>query len=474
MKHRSLIIPLLLATLIITLVTPFTLASPGPAWSPNIRLTNHNGVDSISVLGGALALDSDNRIHVVAYYGGQIYHIYDNNGYINETVIAQAPALGQGFDAAPTIFIDNEDVIHVAYYSSDGNDYEIYYTHSTPSGGFITPVKVTDNSVSDGFPKIAVDGNGTVHIVYQTTELISGSGPTKSVLRYQHSTSTGFTPPLNITCPAYPKYSVGQDILVDKNGIVHIAFMAVDGYNPLTDRTVIVYTNNTGGVFSSYEVIDKTYQDFNPSIAVDNNLTVHLVFKGNGSFYSNKIRYQDLYYVNKTSGSLNASNAIKISTVSFAHSPRIAVSPNNTLNIIFYGWNATWPTNYTKIMTVQGVNGSFSHESFIPSQELDQYLPSIAIDSNGDIHIVYMYGESSIGASGNIDLFYVTTSTYYPVGVPEPESQEFLFLIIGVIGIVAGVIVVVLLFKKFRSLEKQVWKPRLEDEGEDDKIKGET
>ncbi|MEM2109148.1 MAG: hypothetical protein QW327_01490 [Candidatus Odinarchaeota archaeon] len=474
MKLKRLIPPILFTALILTLITPTTIASPEPSWSPNIRLTNHAGPDSISILGSAFALDSDNRIHAVAYYGGQIYHIYDNNGYINETVIAQVqaqPQASQEYDASPVIVIDNSGIMHVAYYSFDGNDYEIYYTHSTTTGGFITPVQITDNLVSDGYPKIAVDSGGVVHIIYQTAELIGGVGPTKIVLRYQHSTSTGFTAPVNITCPAYPNMAIGQDILVDKNDNVHITFVAVDGFNPLFNHTVIAYTNNTNGSFSNYDIVDKTYQDFNPSMAVDDNLTVHLVFKGNGSIYSGGIRYQYLYYVNNTGGVFNDSTAIKISSVSFAHSPRVALSPNNTLNIVFYGWNSTWPLNYTRVMYIQGVNGTFSQEYLIPGQELDQYLPSLRISTDNQIHIVYIYGDST---TRNTDIFYVTTSSYYPVGVPEPESQGFLFLIIGVIGIVAGVIIVVLLFKKFKSLEKQVWKPRLEDEGEDDKIKGDT
>ncbi len=453
-------------TLIFIISTPFSLAASSDiSWSPNIRLTNHGGQDTLSVLGGALALDSENRIHVVAYYSGQIYHIYDNHGYINETVVAQVAGLEKGFDAAPSIAIDKDDVIHIAYYASDGHDYEIYYTHSTSTGGFTTPVKVTDNNVNDGYPKIAVDGTGKVHILYQTSELVTKSGPTKITLRYvQSKPGGGFTAPVNITYPVYPEMSVNQDIKIDKNNNVHIAFMAVDGYNPLTNHTVIVYTNNTSGSFSIYEVIDQTYQDFSPSIAVDDNLTVHLVFKGNGSVYSGGVRYQDLYYVNNTGGSFNTSTPVKISTVSFAHSPRIAISPNKTLNIVFYGWNCTWSENHTKVMYIKGVNGTFSTESLIPSQDLDQYLPSLAIDSDNEIHIVYMYGDLSAGAAGNVNLFYVTTASYYPIGVPEPESPTLIFLAIGIGGIAAGVIIVIVLFKRFKRLEKEVWKPRLEDD----------
>ncbi len=458
--------PLLTLTLIFIMFTSPSLAAPSAlSWSPNIRLTNHGGQDTLSVLGGSLALDSENRIHVAAYYSGQIYHIYDNNGYVNETVIAQASGLEQGFDAAPSIAVDKDDVIHIAYYASDGADYEIYYTHSTSSGGFTTPVKVTDNNVNDGYPKLVVDGTGKVHILYQTSELVSESGPTKITLRYVYSTSdTSFSSPVNITCPIYPGMSVNQDIKVDKNNNIHIAFMAVDGYNPLIDHTVIVYTNNTSGSFSKYEVVSQTYQDFSPSIDVDDNLTVHLVFKGNGSIYSGNIRYQDLYYVNTTAGSFNFSTPIKISTISFAHAPRIAVSPNQTLNIVFYGWNTTWPVNYTRVMYIKGVNGTFSTESIIPSQELDQYLPSLAIGSDNEIHIVYMHGDSILGGSGSVNLFYVTSSSYYPIGVPEPESFELLFLIIGISGIAAGVIIVLILFRKFRKLEREVWKPRLDGE----------
>lgn len=469
MKSRRLTSFIIIAFITLsTIAVSVNLSTGAPTWSSNVRLTNHLGPDYINILGGALALDSEGHIHVVSYYAGQIYHIYDNNSYINETVIAQAQSAGQGYDAAPTIFIDENDTIHVAYYSSDGNDYEIYYTHSTPTGGFITPVKVTDNTAADGFPKIVVDSEGVVHISYQLSEYVDIGGkdkPIRIVLRYVHSeTGGGFTSPINITYPLLPDMSVGHDMVVDKNDNVHIAFMAFNGYNPLYNASDIVYTNESSS-FSSFQIIDKTYQDFNPSIAVDDNLTVHLVFKGNGSIYDGNIHYQYLYYGNNSGGSFNASTISKITDISFSHSPRIAVSPNGTLNIAFYGWDKTWPQNYSRVMYMSGLNGSFSQKTFIPPQDQDQYLPSLAIGADNQVHIVYMNGDSSPGATSNIDLYYVTTSEYYPVGVPEPESQEMLFLVIGVAAAVNGVAVFAALFFKFRRLEKEVWKPKF---GEDE------
>jgi hypothetical protein len=88
----------------------------------------------------------------------------------------------------------------------------------------------------------------------------------------------------------------------------------------------------------------------------------------------------------------------------------------------------------------------------------------MTVGSDNEIHIVYMYGDSSLKASGNINIFYVTTSSYYPVGVPEPESPALLFLAIGIGGLIAGITIVLILFRKYKRLEKEVWKPRLEED----------
>jgi hypothetical protein len=449
MKNKKILIASIsLLTVILLTLAPVTSASL--SWNGPVRLTNHGGSDHLNTEGGGLALDNESRIHVVSYYGGQLYHIYDNQGWINESVVTSVTGVGghTTFRAAPSIAIDSTGVIHIVYYSSDGNDYEIYYTHSTAGGGFSSPMKLTDNTVADDFPQMVIDSLDRIHVVYQTGIIDENDTITIS-LKYIHSTGfETFSAPENIPQPYNVTVSYEQSIAVDSNNVLHIAFQG--NYDLLDIDYEIYYMNNSLGSFSAYDLIDVVNISISPSITIGPNDIAHIVFRG--------YLYEEIYYANNSLGSFNLSTPVKISTLPYVLNPRIFVLDNYSLYIFLYGNNGT-AEDFINLYYVTNVTGSFSNETKIYNEAHDQVNHHIVIDSDENIHIVYISGEIN-----NEDIYYLTTSGYYPVGVGNPFDPTFVLIIIGVVGAIIAIVLIVVIYLRYRKTEKEIWEPRISRE----------
>jgi hypothetical protein len=189
------------------------------------RLTDNGAEDT----NPTVAVDSDNKAHVVYERDGDVYYATDAGGSW-----VTAPVSTDAADAyRPTIAIDSSDHARVAYFSgapptldiyhatnatgtwtteqvgdtdmpatwnlhlglaldnadrayivyhrydSSGPDHEIEIRYQeearrqTPTGGWVTQ-PVTEDNADNMYPSIAVDSTGAIHVAYQSTDAASG------------------------------------------------------------------------------------------------------------------------------------------------------------------------------------------------------------------------------------------------------------------------------------------------------------
>ena len=166
---------------------------------------------------------------------------------------------------------------------------------------------------------------------------------------------------------------------------------------------------------------------------------------------------QDIFYANNSAGSFNDTIPVKLSSVTYVEGPRLLISNNNTINIVFYGFNETWDSDIIRLLWVDNSTGSFSQENIISEQEYDQVYPCMVFDSDENVHILYLYGQT-----GNEDIYYITNASYYPVGVGPPFDPTLLLIIVGVIGGAAAVSAFTFLYRRFKKAERELWEPKLD------------
>jgi hypothetical protein len=129
-----------------------------------------------------------------------MYSNYTSTGWSNSTVISDDYThWNTGSSKEPSIAIDNNDTIHVVWQDDTGywgGDTEILYVSNTGSGwsnvSCISDVYGWNDGSSDK-PEIAIDINGTVHVVWEDTSNGEwGGGPSDRETMYTSS----FTPTL--------------------------------------------------------------------------------------------------------------------------------------------------------------------------------------------------------------------------------------------------------------------------------------
>ncbi len=89
----------------------------------------------------------------------------------------------EGVNQLCDLVVDKNDVTHVAWQSNRDNQWEIYYANAKD---IFEPVRVTDSESRSGFPRIEVDDNGTIFIVYHDNRF----GPYDIMLSYKDESRT--------------------------------------------------------------------------------------------------------------------------------------------------------------------------------------------------------------------------------------------------------------------------------------------
>ncbi len=317
----------------------------------------------------AIATDNNGNIHVVwedntdGEWGTDVEIMYVNYtvaGWSNVTVISD-DYTGWNDDSSrrPRIAVDNNGNIHVVWYDSTngeyGNDIEIMYVNYTAAGWSNATVISDDytgwnvhNSLN---PDIAVDNNGNVHVVwYDDTD---GEWGTDVEIMYVNYTATGWS---NVTCISdyygwNDNSSYYPRISTDINGNVHVVWMDYTYGEWGTDREIF-YANCTAAGWSNATCISDIYgwndgDSFLPCITVDKTGNLQVVWDDETDGEWGTDR--EIFYVNYTAA----------------------------------GWS-----NATCISDIYGLNDYWS------------FRPSIITDKNDNIHVVW---EDSINFGGPAD-----------------------------------------------------------------------
>lgn len=67
----------------------------------------------------------------------------------------------------PSIAVDSRNTVHLVWNDDTPGNEEIFYTHKSTGGIWLTPTSITDTQAFSRFPCIVVDRNNTVHLAWQ-------------------------------------------------------------------------------------------------------------------------------------------------------------------------------------------------------------------------------------------------------------------------------------------------------------------
>jgi len=297
----------------------------------------------------------------------------------------------------PKIAIDSSNNLHIVWGgpSSESPNYsQIRYAKSTDGGNtWSSPVNITTESYSHYEPIIAIDSSNNLHIVW---EELTSEYPNHYQIRYAKSTDGGNTwsSPVNITNESLDQYD--PIIAIDSSNNLHIVWIGPSSASPNYYYFQIRYAKSTdgGNTWSSpIDITNESYSQYAPIIAIDSSNNLHIVWGGRSSESPN---YSQIRYAKSTDGGNTWSSPVNISNDNNDQYKRVlAIDSSNNLHIVWIGASSASP-DYTQIRYAKSTDGgnTWSSPVNITNDNFNQRNPSVAIDSYNKLHIAWEGWES--------------------------------------------------------------------------------
>jgi hypothetical protein len=229
----------------------------------------------------AIAADSSGTLHVVwVGTGWGSTSGYPNLQYRKRTSAGWQPrqpitALTQNGFVYLSTAIDSRDQLHIAWSASRPGEiaHNIHYIRS--SGAVWTPIEyATVSSTSQFIPSITVDRSDRVHLVWTG----HGWGSHPSYLNVQHRVrdADGWGAQESVTDNAFDHYWISSAI--DASDRLHTAWSAQT--SALTGEKVQYRMRTAEGWQAEEPITNEINQQLDPSLSVEADGTVHLVWHG--------------------------------------------------------------------------------------------------------------------------------------------------------------------------------------------------
>ncbi|MCE7749736.1 MAG: hypothetical protein GPJ51_15225, partial [Candidatus Heimdallarchaeota archaeon] len=261
----------------------------------------------------------------------------------------------------PSLAVDSFDNVHVVWedftdYTGSGSDCDIFYKlwNASTSSWITTEVVSTASTSASDYPSLAVDSFDNVHVVWADLFDYGYSGSDRDIFYKLWNASTSSWTTIEVVSTESTENSADSSLAVDSFDNVHVVW---------TDWTLLAgifykLWNASTSSWTTFEVVTPkiTHSATDPSLAVDSSGNVHVVFETYDD-YSGSGTDQDIVYKKR------------------------------------FASTSSWTS--TEVVTTDSI--------------LSLY-PSLAVDSSGNAHIVWM-NENNYNDSGtDWDIFYRSTT----------------------------------------------------------------
>ncbi len=282
-----------------------------------------------------------------------------------------------------SVDLDSFGIPHFVWCSNNDGDYDIYYLSEITG----TPVKVTDNTTHDLYPRLRIDQAGNVHIAFK------GHDGHDYEEFYVNNLGGSFCDPIQVS---FTETDVGVFVpehaclSIDPTGVAHIAYKY--GYYEYGNWD-IYYVNNEGGSFgSSTRITDETggKSYVRPSMALDNDNFVHTVFE-NGT---------DILYTNNITGVFDSLTTVSVGTICWHSS--VGIDSSNKVHISYSRYHGG-------VYYINNVSGGFDTTLVLSTANSINEITALVVDHLDNVHVAFIGGD--FGTPNTHELYYVNNST---------------------------------------------------------------
>jgi hypothetical protein len=333
----------------------------------------------------AVTTDSDDNIHIVWSEDGNIQYKKSTDGGTTWTTKRLTWTL---ICSNPSIATDSDNSIHIVYRGSTGGHWEIYYKNSTDGGTTWNTKRLSWILLGSYDPKIAISSSNDVYVVWEGWSL------TTREVHYRNSTDQGITwnPTKKLTGTA--GYSLSPDIMLDSIDNIHVVWR-----DETPGNAEIYHMRSTDGGMSwtAKRLTWNSTPSYHPSVATSSSDHVHVVW------YDDII--SEIYYKKSTDGGVTWASSKRLTWNSgLSLEPCITTDSNSYIHITWYDDSPGWPNH--EIYYKRSTNGGTTWTTKRLTWNLGfSSRPSIATDSNNNIHVVW-YDDSFDHWGDNLEILY--------------------------------------------------------------------
>jgi hypothetical protein len=275
-----------------------------------------------------------------------------------------------GWSQFPVITIGSGSQIHVVFQDITPGNNEIYYKKSTNGGTTWISKRLTWNSGYSLWPSIAIDSNGHPHITW--TDVTSGNYE----IYYKKSTNGGSTW-ISKRLTWNSENSWTPSIAVDSNNHLHVVW---HDFSPGNSEIYYKKSTNGGSTWTTRRLTYSADNSLRPTIAIDSGNNIHVAY-----YDSTPGEYQ-IFYKRSTDGGANWTTKRLTYNTGDSWYPTIAVDSDNHIHITWSDYTPGDGEIYYKKSTDGGATWTTKRLTYSDHYSLS---PTIAVDSNSYIHIAW-------------------------------------------------------------------------------------
>src|SRR5712691_4339909 len=298
------------------------------------------------------------------------------------------------YSLTPQMAVDTSGNINAVWEDDTANNSNILFSRSMDGGvTFSTPTNVSKSSGFSFSPRIAVDTNGGVNVVWVDNT------PGHQTIFFSRSTDGGvtFSTPVNISND--PSDSANPQIAVDATGNISVVWE-----NDTINLGVFYAHSTDGGVsFSSpLPLTTNTSGSSGPQLAVDANGNICVVWEDDFS-----TRAHVSFSPSADKGATFATPQLNLSKDSTGNStaPMIALDGGGNINVV---WVDNSPSYFAIFFTRSSDNGTtFSTAKGISNTSGNSTNPQLAVDASGNVDVVWQHNTPQVF---NSDIFFARSA----------------------------------------------------------------
>jgi hypothetical protein len=320
------------------------------------------------------------------------------------------------------IVVDSLNNLHVVWYDdtnyeSAGTDTDIFYKqwNNSNSQWGDTVVVSTESSSTSTHPAIAVDSLDNLHVVWYDFTDYDNAGSDADIFYKQWNSSNSQWGDTVVVSTESSSGSFHPTIMVDSLNNLHVVWHDYTDYDNAGSDADIFYKqwNSSNSQWGDTVVVstESSSNSFFPVIAVDSLDNLHLVWHDSTNYTGSDTDF-DIFYKQWNSSNSQWGDTVVVSTESSLGSeiPTIAVDNNNNLHVVWQDiTDYDSAGNDTDIFYKQWNSSSsqWGDTEVVSTESSSNSLHSIiAVDNYNNLHVVWQDFTDYDSAGTDADIFY--------------------------------------------------------------------